>query len=135
MELAASQDRPTELRSALVLPSSVPVVRSRTKMGVDVRGNSIPYTLTYCANCSKEGVWVPEASVNGPGGFAFYLCSPCGDKWTDVVGLSLVPDEVFWERVKQEMLAREGRILTAEEVVEAMRAPDHYLQVMARDRV
>ena len=66
--------------------------------------------------------------------FAFYLCAPCAEVWSPMAGTMLVPDEVFWQRVKDEQIAREGRELTADEVRIALTDPNHYLSMLAKDR-
>lgn len=84
---------------------------------------------TYCANCGVEGGYVPEGS-----GFAFYQCQPCHEKFGVPAGMMAVPDEVFWDQVRQEQLTREGRELTAIEVAEALKDDSHYLTKLAKDR-
>jgi hypothetical protein len=47
--------------------------------------------------------------------FCFYLCQPCAETYGQIAGMMLMPDEVFFEHVKQEQLARHGRYLTPDE--------------------
>lgn len=121
-------ERPTEAQRASILPSSVPKNPRRTIL----RGG-IPWTALYCANCGKSGGYVPEASIGE--GFQFYLCeSPCGEKWSPLVGTMLIPDEVFWEKVKQVQIEEYGRALTAEETAEILKDENSVLSKLARDR-
>lgn len=50
----------------------------------------------YCANCGAEGGKVPEENMT----FAFWLCNCCWEKHGAVAGMMAVPDEVFWEEVR-----------------------------------
>jgi hypothetical protein len=123
--------KPTDLSGALLLPSSVP----REIKGVTFRrhpllGTQIAYIKIYCANCGRFSGEIPEATKD----FAFWLCDPCAEKWSPIAGTYLVPDEVWFERNKQEMIAREGRELTGPEIVERMRDPNHYLNKLVKDR-
>lgn len=108
-----------------VLPDS----RARTTRGIVFR-NGEPWIPIFCANCGADGGHVPEASKT----FAFYICVPCGEKWAPLAGTMLVPDEVFWAKVKEEQIERYGRELTGDEVAEALKDPQHVLSKLAKDR-
>lgn len=72
----------------------------------------------YCANCGCDGGRVMETDL--PENFAFYLCDErqnnCIAKWGHLLGTFAVPDEIFFEKVRQAQIERYGRILTADEV-------------------
>lgn len=119
------EELPTETHSANILPTSVP----KNIKGVIMR-NGIPWIPIFCANCGKDGGLIPEDTKD----FAFYLCVPCGEKWAPLAGTYLVPDNVFWEKVKQVQLEQYGRELSGDEVVEALKDEHHALSKLARDR-
>ena len=76
----------------------------------------------FCANCGADGGMVPEENMN----FVFYLCAKCAETHGKIAGMMMMPDEVFFERLKQEQLASYGRFLTQAElaaVVEADASP------------
>lgn len=78
-------------------------------------GWSVPI---YCANCGREGGWVPEAACD----FAFYLCTPCLDTHgAQTLGM-VVPDHEFYENLKHEQLEAYHRFLTPDELVEIVAA-------------
>jgi len=72
----------------------------------------------FCANCGKSGGLVPQENMT----FAFYLCQLCADAHGEIAGTMAVPDEVFWEEVKQEQLDAHGRLLSGEELVRVVEA-------------
>lgn len=126
-----SYDRPDFAKKG-VLPNSLP--RDVARHIVWKAG--VPYVPIYCANCGCDGGWIPEdaARREAGAGFAFYLCVPCSKKWGHLADTMLMPDEVFWERVKQTQLEAYGRELTADEVLEALKNPNHPLTKLAKDR-
>lgn len=76
----------------------------------------------FCQNCGADGGLVPEEGTT----FAFWLCRSCAEKFGDIAGMMLLPDEVYWEKLKQEQLEAYGRFLTEPEllaVVEAGASP------------
>ncbi len=109
--------------TADILPSSV----ARETKRVVVQ-NGLPWVPIFCANCGRDGGMVPEPSKD----FAFYLCDPCGEKWSPMIGTMVVPQERFWETARQEQLERLGREMTDIEVAEAMRDPNHWLWPLVR---
>jgi hypothetical protein len=68
---------------------------------------------TFCANCGAEGGKVPEENMT----FLFWLCNKCAETHGQIAGTMMMPDEVFFERLKQEQLAYYGRIMTEEELI------------------
>ena len=67
--------------------------------------------------------------------FVCWMCQPCLDKYGKIAGTMLVPDAVFFERVKQEQVAKYGRVLSAEETVLSLADPNSLESKLARDRV
>jgi len=99
-----------------------------------VWGNGMKWIPIYCANCGKDGGMVMEGDWSLVKNFAFYLCDPCGEKWSALVDMAISPDEAFWAKVKQAQLEAFGRELTEIELVEALKDGDHILTKLSRDR-
>lgn len=74
----------------------------------------------FCANCGKPGGSCPEENTT----FLFYQCSPCNEKYGVIAGTMVMPDEVFFEQLRQEQLASHGRYLTELELATAVEAND-----------
>ena len=75
----------------------------------------------FCANCGADGGLCPETST-----FLFYLCNKCAETYGDIPGTMMMPDEVFFQKLKDEQMASYGRYLSHEEllaVVEADASP------------
>lgn len=111
-------------------------------MSVDVLPNSIPregrgavmhrgsaWVPIYCANCGVGSGQFVSGSM-----FAHWLCDPCAEKWQPLEGVVLIPDEVFWAKVNEAQLEQDGRILSGDEIVEALKDEHHYLTKLARER-
>ena len=111
------------------MPEFLPDSRPKTQRNV-VRLGQLNWVPIYCANCGADGGLVPEENCN----FAFYLCIPCSEKWSPLVGTMMVPDEVFWQRVKDEQLSKYGRELTPEEMVEVLTNERSTLSLLCKDR-
>jgi len=82
-------------------------------------GAWIPF---FCANCGKDCGSCPEENMN----FLFYLCPKCFETHGEIAGTMMMPDEVFFEKLKQEQMASYGHYLTQQElaaVVEADASP------------
>src|SRR5579862_9363720 len=104
---------------------------SRTKVQKKiVRIGLMNWVPIFCANCGADGGMVPEENCN----FAFYLCEPCSEKWTPLVGTFMVPDEVFWEKVREEQIEKFGRLLEAHELVEILKDENNSLTKLCKDR-
>jgi hypothetical protein len=113
------------LSAANVLPNSLLKMPKNAQLH---RGmNWVPI---FCANCGKPGGSVPEDHCD----FAFYLCEPCAEKLGPVMGTYAEPDVLFWRRVNEAQMEEFGRILTADEQVEALKDEKHILAKLARDR-
>ena len=107
----------------------LPDTRLRNTKNV-VRGAGMNWVPIFCANCGADGGLVPEENCN----FAFYLCNPCAEKFGDIEGTYIEPDAVFWQRVKEEQLAKYGRELTSAELVEVLKDENHPLTKLCKDR-
>lgn len=98
-----------------LLPNSLP--RNR-KVDWSLSNGSQRWMYLYCASCGCDGGRVLETEM--PDNFAFYLCDEkqnnCVAKWSDLAGVMLIPDEVFFEKVKQAQLEAYGHILTQQEL-------------------
>jgi hypothetical protein len=66
----------------------------------------------FCANCGADGGSCPEENMT----FMFYLCNKCAQTHGQIAGTMMMPDEVFFEKLKQEQMASYGRYLTQEEL-------------------
>lgn len=70
----------------------------------------------FCANCGKLGAYTPEENIT----FAFWLCDhPCAEQWGHLAGTYTSPDEVYWEKVKGEMMEQHGHYLDEAGVLQA----------------
>ena len=83
----------------------------------------------FCANCGKDGGWVPEETR-----FIFYLCQPCADRHGQIDGTYMVPDEIFFETVKNAQLEEFGRELSVPELTEALSSESSVISTLARSR-
>jgi hypothetical protein len=82
--------------SDLVLPDC----RTRDPKG-RIPSRAGPWVPIFCANCGKPGGAVPEENVT----FAFYLCNYCVETYGAIANTLMVPDEIWWEQVRQEQEA------------------------------
>lgn len=75
-------------------------------------GRKIWFVPTFCINCGKQGPDVPEENMR-----AFsYLCNGCFKTHGTALDAAVIPDQVFWEAVRQESLEQHGRELTHQEL-------------------
>lgn len=116
------------------MPDVLPDCRARNPRAVVMvnfglfQANAVP---VFCANnCGAFGGFVPCENMT----HAFYLCNPCAEKYGAVAGCMMLPDEVFWERVKQESIARYGHELNAVEQAEELKKSDSIISKLARSR-
>lgn len=109
-------------------PTLLPDSRAKEAKNVTLfRG--VNWRPIFCANCGADGGKVPEENCT----FAFYLCDPCAVKWAPLANTLAVPDEVFWQKVKEAQLEKYGRELSAIELVESLKDGDSILSKLARD--
>jgi hypothetical protein len=95
----------------------------------DIKGRifrcGVPWVPVACASCHKPYGTVPEDMP-----FAFVLCNPCADRYGDIAGMAKMPDEVFFEKLKQEQMASYGRFLTLEEIGKVVEDNDSQLATL-----
>jgi hypothetical protein len=83
----------------------------------------------YCANCGVDGGMVPEENMT----FVFYLCQKCAETHGPIAGMMMMPDEVFFEKLKQEQIASYGKYLTEQELLAIVEAGDSPLATLIND--
>lgn len=123
---------PAETEVALATPAEISLEKrdvlpdSRLKHIVTPKGRVFTaagaFVPVFCANCGADGGLCPEEGMT----FMFYLCNGCAEKYGKIAGTLMMPDEVFWQRLKDEQMASYGRYLTEQEllaVVEANASP------------
>ena len=86
----------------------------------------------YCMNCHKQHGYRNEPGPES--GYVGYLCDPCAEKWSPLVGTMLIPDEAFAQVATAEQLETYGRILSPREQAEAISDPSTSLAKLVRDR-
>ena len=101
---------------------------SRTSPSINrgILGTWIPL---FCAHCGTPGGSVPEAATT----FAFWLCNPCFASHGSITHLYAMPDELFWERLKQEQHETYGRLLTNPELQSIIDANTSPLATLIRE--
>jgi hypothetical protein len=109
----------------ILLPDCRPRVQKKS-----VRAGYMNWVPIFCANCGCDGGLVPEEGCN----FAFYLCIPCSERIPPSAWEMRVPDEVFWDKVKNEQLEKYGRELTENELVEILKDDNNSLTKLCKDR-
>lgn len=87
----------------------------------------------FCMNCHKQQGYRNEP-VPGSG-YVGYLCVPCAEKWSPLVGTMVVPDSVHAAKCRNEMLESHGRELTETEILKALDDVNSPLAKLARERV
>lgn len=90
-------------------------------------GSAIP---TYCMNCGRHYGYRNDAPPGA--GYVGVICEPCAEKWSPLVGVSLVPDQVHAQRANEAMLNDYGRVLSAVEQMIALDDVDSVLSRFAR---
>jgi len=121
--------KPTELGNVHVLPNCL----AREPRGL-IESKCLQHRPVFCANCGCQSPYYASETIP----YAFWLCEDrtgqrdCSAKWQHLVGLLPIPDEVFFELVKQASIEHDGRELTAAEQAEALKSSDHYLSKLAR---
>jgi hypothetical protein len=116
---------PIEKPTGVVL---LPDCRLKTET-VTQRHYNLNWQKIFCGNCGKDGGWVPEETT-----FIFYLCQPCADKHGQIDGTYTVPDEVFFQEVKNAQLEKFGRELSMQEQMEALSSEESVLSKLGRSR-
>jgi hypothetical protein len=83
----------------------------------------------FCANCGKDGGWVPDNST-----FAFYICTPCAAKCGNIDGTYMVPDEVFFDKLRNVQIEEFGRELSVYEMTEAIKNENNVLSKLVSEK-
>ncbi len=111
------------------MPDILPDCRlqDRRHFTMTALGISVPI---FCANCGAPGGEVPEENMT----FAFYLCTKCAETHGHIAGMMMMPDEVFFEQIKQEQLEAHGRFLTETELVTILEADASPLATLLKER-
>jgi hypothetical protein len=78
-------------------------------LGSGPLGNWVPI---FCASCGKPGGACPAENMH----FICWLCHDCAAKYGEAASMMMMPDEVFWARVKEAQLETYGRQLAAPEL-------------------
>ena len=102
-----------DFEHAPLLPDS----RARDTKNVQFRGG-VPWVPIFCANCGCDGGLVPEENMT----FVFWLCNKCFETHGALTNMHVMPDEVFWEQIKQEQLEKFDRFLTDQELLDIVAA-------------
>jgi hypothetical protein len=74
----------------------------------------IEMSPVYC-QCGKLYGYTPTDNCS----FSFWLCNKCYEKYGAIAGTYAVPDDEFNLKLQEEMVARFGREVTAEEIAVA----------------
>lgn len=77
-----------------------------------IQGPGGMWVPVFCANCGHDGGMCPEQNMT----FIFYLCKKCADTHGEIAGTMMMPDEVFFEKLKQEQLQGFGHYLDQNEL-------------------
>lgn len=88
----------------------------------DVLGWTVP---VFCAVCGIPYGYVPEENCS----FACWLCNSCSEAHGRIFGTMVMPDEVYWEKVREYQIEKYGRLLNVEEA-----STDERLQKLLRER-
>ncbi len=115
----------------VLLPNSIP--RS-AKVDWSISDPGREWLFLFCASCGADGGRVLRTDIPNREEFAFYLCNSCAEKHGTIDGAYFVPDEVFFQKVREAQIEKEGRELTVNEITEALQNSDHYLAKLVHDR-
>lgn len=84
----------------------------------------------FCASCGVQGGHCPEENMT----FLYWTCNECTAKHGEVANTMVMPDEVFWEELKNAQLEKHGRFLSADEIVIELADPESLMSLLARSR-
>jgi hypothetical protein len=115
-----------------VPPNILPDSRLNGEAKGIVRGyhplvGSINWQPIYCANCGVLDGYYPVENID----FAFALCPKCAERWGNLAGTMLMPDEVYWKRVEQFQIEKYGRVLPKPDF-QRMIDSDHELRLLLK---
>lgn len=108
-----------------ILPDS----RAKDPRGRVIVGSQV-WVPIFCANCGRPGGMCPEENMT----FLFYQCEPCARTYGALAATMAMPDEVFWETVKQAQIEKYDRVPSPEEVATALADPLSLESLLARNR-
>lgn len=110
-------------------PNVLPDSRSKNPVGAKCLNGAWMIPI-YCANCGADGGFVTAEAVN----FAFYLCNKCFEAYGEITNMYVMPDEVFWEKLRQEQLESHGHYLTELELAKVVEEDSSPLATLAKQR-
>src|SRR6185295_9971847 len=112
------------------MPEILPDSRARETKGriFSTCGSWVP---VFCANCGVRGGSCPEENMT----FLFYICPKCFERYGAITGTMVMPDEVFFEKLKQEQLASHGRFLDEKELVQVVQEDASPLATLIKGRI
>lgn len=84
----------------------------------------------YCASCGCDGGKVPEENCT----YVCWLCDSCFAKHGAATLGTIIPDQIFWEEVRQAQLAKYGRNLNEAETIASLADPESLESRLARSR-
>lgn len=110
------------------MKDTLPDSRAREPKGLvwSPQGWMVPI---FCANCGKEGGVVTQEHCT----YAFWLCDLCFERCGKLTGMLVVPDSVFWEKVRNEQLEAFGRLLSHEEMERVVREDSTPLATLIKE--
>jgi hypothetical protein len=112
------------------MPSNLlPDCRAQSSRRIN-RGMAGTWIPVYCANCGADGGQIPEQNMT----FLFYLCNACAETYGQIAGTLQMPDEVFFQQLADEQMARYGRHLSPTEWAIVSEDPTHPLTRLLRER-
>lgn len=113
--------------TAPVVPDSR-LTDAGTPKGARWRGTGY-WVPIFCASCGTPGGEVPQENMT----FIFWLCTPCFERYGVLTNMMVTPDEVFWERLRQEQMEKYGRLLSADELLAVHAADASPLATLLRE--
>ena|SRR5437867_10171007 len=66
----------------------------------------------FCAICGIPYGYVPEENCS----FACWLCNECSENYGEIFGMMMMPDEMYWEKVKEAQIEKYGKELNQQEI-------------------
>lgn len=119
----------------MATPEVLPICTTRSGVGGKYI-NGVWCVPEYCMFCGKHHGYCNESSTHPGGGYVGYVCDDCASipRNSALVGLSLIPDEVHWQRVREAQLEEYGRVLTVPELAELLLDVNSAMSRLARDR-
>lgn len=115
--------------SSAATPDLLPDSRARETRGrVFTPGGA--WVPVFCANCGKPGGLCPEEGMT----FLFYQCTPCHERLGHITGTMVMPDEVFFERLRAEQLEAHGRYLSPAELQAVVQEDSSPLARLLKER-